>query len=174
MANGAVYDGERNVHLVHNKKIEALVELMESLPERVLIGYSFVHDVDRITAALTKAGVQGVGTLRTNKSLEDWRLGKITKGVIHPASAGHGLNDLKDAEAIVWFGLTPNLEFFQQLNGRVLGGHRRQGRAVGVHIIIADDTIDEDALSLLDLKDGDQTQAQINVALKLRNTLLAT
>lgn len=164
LANGAVYDADREVHLVHNKKIEALVELMESLPEKVLIGYSFVHDLDRIQAALKKAGVKGVGVIRTQKSLEDWTAGRITKGIIHPASAGHGINTLKDAAAIVWFGMTPNFEHFQQLNGRVIGGHRLQGRDIGIHILVTQDTVDEDAVQMIDFKGQQQSTAQVRVA----------
>lgn len=163
LANGAVYDKERNWHLLHDKKIEALVELMESLPRRVLIGYAFKHDLARIQTALAKAKVAKVGIIRTNESLNDWKAGRIEKGIIHPKSAGHGLNDLKDAEAIVWFGLTPNLEDFQQLNGRVIGGHRLQGRKIGIHIILTENTVDADAAGMIDSKDVTQSTAQLRV-----------
>lgn len=163
LANGAVYDSERNWHLLHDKKIEALVELMESLPRRVLIGYAFKHDLARIQTALAKAKVEKVGIIRTNESLNDWKAGRIEKGIIHPMSAGHGLNDLKDAEAIVWFGMTPNLEHFQQLNGRVIGGHRLQGRKIGIHVIVTENTVDEDAVGMIDLKDSTQSTAQLRV-----------
>lgn len=168
LANGAVYDGDRIVHLLHNRKIEALVELLESLPRPVLIGYSFIHDVERIKLALLRAGIAKVGVIRSNASLEMWKAKEIQVGIIHPLSAGHGLNDLKDAEAVVWFGLPPGrLESLQQLNGRVVGGHRRQGRSIGVHYIIAENTVDEDLISMLDMKDGTQTTAQIRVAQRL-------
>ncbi len=100
MANGAVYDGDRCVHEIHTRKTDALVEIMDSFrPEaRVLIGYGFQHDLDRAYAALERVGTKGLGRIRTNQSLNDWKSGKITKGLIHPQSAGHGLNDLKDAE----------------------------------------------------------------------------
>lgn len=162
LANGAVYDAEKNWHVLHTKKIEALTELMESLPERVLIGYGFVHDLERIQEALKD--VSGVGVIRTNKSLEDWKAGRITKGIMHPASAGHGLNDLKDAEAIVWFGSSPNFEYFQQLNGRVVGGHRLQGRDIGIHVIVAENTVDEDVIGMLNSKDGTQVSSQVRIA----------
>ena len=130
MANGAVYDGERNVHVLHTKKLDALLETLESISGPVIVGYGFVHDVDRICAALVAAGVRGVGILRTNRSLDDWRAGRIRIGIMHPASAGHGLNDLyvSGAENLIWFGLTPNREFYEQLNGRLAGGHRRTGK----------------------------------------------
>lgn len=164
LANGAVYDADRQWHVLHDRKLEALVELLESLPNRVLIGYSFVHDIERIQAALAKAKIPGVGVIRTPKSLDDWAAGRITKGIIHPLSAGHGLNTLKDADAIVWFGVGPNLESFQQLNGRVIGGHRLQGRNVGIHVILASNTIDEEVMRMLEHKDTAQTDSQIRVA----------
>lgn len=162
LANGAVYDAEKNWHVLHNKKIEALVELMESLPERVLIGYSFKHDLARIQAALKD--VPGLGVIRTNQSLDDWKAGRILKGIIHPKSAGHGLNDLKDAQAIVWFGTGPNFEDWQQLNGRVVGGHRLQGRDIGIHVIMADNTVDTDVIGMLNSKDGTQVSSQVRIA----------
>jgi SNF2 family DNA or RNA helicase len=167
LANGAIYDNDRNWHLLHTKKLEALVELMESLPRRVLIGYGFVHDKERILSALAVAKVQGVGVIRTNQSLDDWKSGKILKGVIHPASAGHGLNDLKDADAIVWFGMTPNREHFDQLNGRVIGGHRLQGRDVPIHVITTENTVDEDAVAMINFKGVEQSTAMIRVAQRL-------
>lgn len=164
LANGAVYDAEKNWHVLHTKKLEALIELLECLPRKVLIGYGFVHDIERIQVALKAAKIDGVGIIRTNASLDAWQAGKIWKGIIHPASAGHGLNELKDAEAVVWFGLTPNFEYFQQLNGRVIGGHRLQGRDIGIHIIGAENTVDEDAVGLIDFKGEQQLRGQIRVA----------
>lgn len=165
LSNGAIYDEFKNWHILHTKKLEALVELMESLPRRVLIGYGFVHDKERILSAL--AGVQGLGVIRTNQSLEDWKSGKILKGVIHPASAGHGLNDLKDADAIVWFGMTPSREHFDQLNGRVIGGHRLQGRDVPIHVITTENTVDEDAIAMIHDKGTTQSTSMIRVAQRL-------
>jgi len=85
---------------------------------------------------------------------------------MHPASAGHGLNDLylSGAENLVWFGFTPNREFYDQLNGRLTGGHRRTGRDIVIHHLLCSNTIDEDALALLDFKGEQQTTAQIRVA----------
>lgn len=167
LANGAVYDAEKSYHILHDRKLDALGELIESLPRPLIIGYGFVHDVDRIRGFLEKQlPCERVGVLRTGKSLDAWRTGSLDIGIMHPASAGHGLNDLyvSGAENLVWFGLTPNLEFYQQLNGRLTGGHRRAGRNVCIHHVICENTIDEDAMSLLDCKDGTQLAAQINVA----------
>jgi SNF2 family DNA or RNA helicase len=173
MANGAVYDGDRQVHHLHDRKLDAIEELLESFrPDaRVLIGYAFQHDLDRTQARLTKAGFKNLGVVRTNKSLDDWKAGRITRGLIHPASAGHGLNDLKDADHVVWFGVTPNFEQFQQLNGRTVGGHRRQGRDIGIHVLTAEGTVDEDAFDMLTSKDGTQKTSQTRIVEYVNKTL---
>jgi hypothetical protein len=167
LANGAVYDGDRVVHELHTKKLDALIELLESLDGKVLIGYAYVHDIDRIRLALARAGVEKVAPIRTQASLDAWNRGETRVGILHPLSAGHGLNDLKDADHVVWFGLTPNLESFEQLNGRVMSGHRRGNRKIGLHVIVCENTVDEELMAMLDLKDGTQTQAQIRVAQRL-------
>lgn len=167
LANGAVYDAEKIYHVLHNRKLDALGELLESLPRPIIIGYGFVHDVDRVQQFLSKTlPGERVGILRTGKSLDLWRRGGLDIGIMHPASAGHGLNDLyvSGAENIVWFGFTSNREFYDQLNGRLAGGHRRTGRKVCIHHIIADGTIDEDAMAMLDFKGEDQLASQIRVA----------
>jgi hypothetical protein len=89
---------------------------------------------------------------------------------MHPQSAGHGLNDLyvSGAENLVWFGFTSNREFYDQLNGRLIGGHRRTGRNVVIHHLVTEGTVDEDALSMLDFKGDQQLAAQIRVAQKLK------
>ena len=168
MANGAVYDETHTWHEIHSRKIDALWELLESLPKPVLIGYGFVHDVERIFGHAPKS-LGKLGIIRTSASLEAWRRGEIDYGVIHPASAGHGLNDLymSGAENLVWFGLTPNREFYDQLNGRLTGGHRRTGRNVCIHHLIAEGTVDEEGMALLDFKGDQQTAAQIRVAQRL-------
>jgi SNF2-related domain len=168
MANGAVYDEEHKWHEIHRRKLDALWELLESLPKPVIIGYGFVHDVERIFAGFPR-DLGRLAVLRTGKSLDQWRKGEIDYGIMHPASAGHGLNDLyiSGAENLVWFGLSPNREFYDQLNGRLAGGHRRTGRKVCIHHILAEGTIDDEAIGLLDFKGGQQSTAQIRVAQKL-------
>lgn len=177
IANGAIYhDAEHNWTLVHDQKLEALWELLEELPKPVLIGYGFVHDLQRIQAAGNETGLGKFAVLKSDKSLDAWRRGEIDYGIIHPASAGHGLNDLyvSGSENIVWFGFTNNLEFYQQLNGRITGGHRRTGRSPVIHHIMADDTIDEDAKALLEQKDSDQTKAKIGLAARLKEKFSET
>lgn len=167
LSNGAIYDPTGAYHVVHNRKIEALVELLESLPRPVIIGYGFVHDVDRIQSALQQAKVQQVGILRTSRSLDQWRAGGLSVGIMHPASAGHGLNDLyvTGCRHVVWFGYSPNREFYDQLNGRILGGHRRvEGQSYGLHHLHCERTLDDRAAALLDFKGDAQTTAQHRIA----------
>jgi hypothetical protein len=161
------------VHHIHDRKLDAIEELLESFrPEaRVLIGYAFQHDLDRTHKRLTKAGFEKLGVVRTNKSLDDWKAGRITRGLIHPASAGHGLNDLKDADHVVWFGIPSNFEHFQQLNGRTAGGHRRAGRDIGIHVLTAEGTVDEDAYDMLTSKDGTQKTSQSRIVEYVSKTL---
>jgi SNF2-related domain len=172
MANGAVYDEKHQWHEIHRHKLAALWELLESLPKPVIIGYGFVHDVERIFQHAPRQ-LGRLAVLRTGKSLDAWRRGEIDIGVMHPASAGHGLNDLylSGAENLVWFGFTSNREFYDQLNGRLAGGHRRTGRKVCIHHIVAEGTVDEEARSLLDYKGDQQTTAQLRVAQRLREMI---
>lgn len=169
MANGAVYDAEHNWHLIHNRKVDALIELLESMPRPVIVGYGFRHDLARMQEALAKGGDR-VGILRTNASLDAWRRGELDIGIMHPASAGHGLNDLyvSGAENLIWFGFTSNREFYDQLNGRLIGGHRRTGRNPIIHHLVAEGTVDEDALEMLDFKGTQQSTAQMRVAQRLK------
>lgn len=163
MANGAVYDSSGKWHTIHDRKLEALWELLESFPKPVIIGYGFRHDVERIFTHFPRS-LGRLAVLRTGKSLDQWRNGEIDYGVMHPGSAGHGLNDLyvSGAENLIWFGLTNNREFYDQLNGRIAGGHRRTGRKVRIHHVLTEGTIDDDAEELLDFKGEQQTAAQIS------------
>ena len=161
LANGAVYDSERAWHVLHNEKLEALSETLEFLPAPVLVGYTYRHDLERISKLLeTQYGPQGArwSVLRSDKSFSEWAQGKYEIGVLHPASAGHGLNDVykSGAENLIHFGYTNNLEWDQQLNARLIGGHRRVGRNVVIHRIVCDDTEDENAGQLLLRKDVTQ------------------
>lgn len=172
MANGAVYDETHTWHEIHRQKLDALYELLESLPKPVLIGYGFQHDVQRVFRDFPKE-LGRLGILRTSSSLDAWRRGEIDYGIMHPASAGHGLNDLyvSGATQLVWFGFTSNREFYDQLNGRIAGGHRRTGRNVCIHHIVSEGTIDEEAIALLDFKGDQQLKAQINIARRLKEDL---
>lgn len=137
-ANGAIYDGQKAVHEVHNLKIDALKELIEDANGKpVLIAYTFQHDRDRIMHALKKyRPVQ----LKNDRDILDWNSGKIQVMLMHPASGGHGLNLQHGGNVIVWFSPTWNLELEQQFNARL--DRQGQTRAVVINRLIAKKSID--------------------------------
>ncbi|WP_027643093.1 SNF2-related protein [Enterocloster clostridioformis] len=149
MANGAVYDEEKVSCHIHDCKLDALEELIEGANGKpVLIAYWYQHDAERIRARFP------VREIRTSKDIEDWNAGKISAAIIHPASAGHGLNLQAGGSTLIWFGLTWSLELYQQTNARL----HRQGQkdTVVIHHIIAKGTIDEDVMKALRKKEKTQ------------------
>lgn len=155
-ANGAVYYEGKDWVETHREKLDALEEVLDGLPAPVMVAYGYQHDSARIASVL---GRVRWSVLSSDDSFDRFRRGdELDVGILHPASCGHGLNDLhlSGSENIVWFGLTNNLEFYQQLNARLTGGHRAVGKNIVIHHIIADDTADEDMIELLKKKDTDQ------------------
>ena len=149
MANGAVYDSENKAHVIHDKKLDALEDLIEGANGKpVLVAYWYKHDLERIKDRFP------VRQIQSSKDIEDWNDGKIPIAVIHPASAGHGLNLQSGGSTLIWFGLTWSLELYQQTNARLY----RQGQkdTVIVHHIITKNTIDEDVLLALTKKEKTQ------------------
>lgn len=145
MANGAVYDDEKYVIHIHDKKLDCLEDLLEaSVGKPVLIAYWYQHDAERIKARFD------VREIKTSKDIEDWNAGRIPAAIIHPASAGHGLNLQSGGSTLIWFGLTWSLELYQQTNARL----HRQGQkdTVVIHHIIAKGTIDEQVMKALQKK----------------------
>lgn len=150
MANGTVYDDNRNQVLIHDRKLDALEDLIEAANGKpVLVAYWFKHDLERIKQRFE------VREIKTAKDISDWNQGTIPVGVIHPASAGHGLNLQAGGSTLIWYGLTWSLELYQQTNARLW----RQGQTdpVVIHHIITENTIDEDILAALKRKDKTQT-----------------
>jgi SNF2 family DNA or RNA helicase len=144
-ANGAVYDDEKNYHIVHDLKLDALEEIIENANGKpVLIAYTFRHDLERILTRFKKYGVQ---SLKTDQDIKDWNAGKIKVMVMHPASGGHGLNLQAGGNIIVWFGQTWSLELYMQFNARL----DRQGQtdAVIINHLISKTTVDEDVIKSL-------------------------
>ena len=140
ICNGSVYDAERNVHEIHNEKIERLKEIIEDNPgENFLVAYNYKHDLEKLQKAFPKAV-----KLETAKQEDDWNKGKIKILLAHPASAGHGLNLQYGGNVIIWYGLTWNLEYYQQFNKRL----HRQGQKNTVRNIhlIAKGCLDEKVL----------------------------
>ena len=150
MANGAVYDGNGGVVRIHDRKLDALEEIIEAANGKpVLIAYWFKHDLERIQERFS------VIHLVTADSMKRWNEGEIPVAVIHPASAGHGLNLQTGGSTLVWFGLTWSLELYQQTNARLW----RQGQkyTVVIHHIISEGTIDEQVMKALRHKDKTQS-----------------
>ena len=130
MCNGSIYDSEKNVHEIHNEKIERLKEIIEDNPgENFLVAYNYKHDLEKLQKAFPKAV-----KLETAKQEDDWNKGKIKILLAHPASAGHGLNLQYGGNIIVWYGLTWNLEYYQQFNKRL---HRQGQKNIvrNIHLI---------------------------------------
>lgn len=158
LANGACYTGAGKEWVpFHDAKLEALDETLEALPGKALIAYGYQHDLERIQRVVARrCDLDGrrMAILRSDASFDSWARGEIDWGILHPASAGHGLNDLWKAgcEDIIHFGLTNNLEWYQQVNARIGGGHRRTGKNIRVHHIVADGTRDDDYMRLLQSK----------------------
>ena len=150
MANGAVYGEEQSVHHIHDEKLNALEDLIESANGKpVLVAYWFKHDLARI-----KAKFPFVREIKTDADIRAWNRGEIEVGVIHPASAGHGLNLQTGGSTLIWFGLTWSLELYQQTNARLY----RQGQknTVVIHHIVTKGTIDERVLKALEKKEKTQ------------------
>lgn len=155
LANGAVYHEGRSWTHFHDAKIDGLLEVLDASSGPVMIAYGFRHDVARISEALKKfCGKEKTWrVLDTEQDEDDWNAGRIDYLVLHPASAGHGLNlQHSGSETIVWFGLTANLEWYQQLNARLIGGHRAHGKNVVIHHILAEQTYDENMIELISSK----------------------
>lgn len=138
-ANGAIYDEEREVHHVHDLKIDALKEIIEDANGKpVLVTYAYKHDLDRIMESLKKYKPV---KLDTDDDVRAWNKGEIPVLVMHPASGGHGLNLQAGGNIIVWFGQTWSLELYQQLNARL--DRQGQQELVIIHKLIATKTIDQ-------------------------------
>ena len=163
MANGAVYTDAGETVAIHERKLDALEDIIEAANgKQVLVAYWFRHDLERITERLHKLKIP-CSRLDTDGSIQKWNSGEIPVALIHPASAGHGLNLQSGGNTLVWFGLTWSLELYQQTVARLW----RQGQAsktVVVQHIITKGTIDERIMKALSEKDT--TQAALIDAVK--------
>lgn len=156
MANGAIYDDRQETIEIHSRKLDALEDIIESMNGRpLLVAYWFKHDLERISERLESLHIP-FSKLDTTESINRWNNGELPVALIHPASAGHGLNLQSGGSTIVWFGLTWSLELYQQTNARLW----RQGQTsetVVVQHIITKGTIDERIMKALELKDTSQS-----------------
>lgn len=164
ISNGAVYDSTGIYTEVHDAKIEAFLELVERLQGKsLLVFYNFQHDRDRIKRALEKSDLV-VKELKTTQDEDGWNAGKIDILLTHPASAAYGLNLQEGGNHVCWFGLSWNLEHYQQANKRL---HRQgQKEKVIIHHLVTQGTRDEDVMRALDNKAG--VQEEIMQSLKAR------
>ena len=145
MSNGAVYNGDKESLHIHDRKLDALEDLIEGANGKpVLVAYWFKHDLEKIKDRFD------VREIKSAKDISDWNKGKIPVALIHPASAGHGLNLQAGGSTLIWFGLTWSLELYQQTNARLY----RQGQdsTVVIHHILTKGTIDEDVMKALKSK----------------------
>lgn len=163
MANGAVYTDEGSVFEFHQRKLDALEDMIEAANGKpVLVAYWFQHDLERISQRLQDKKIS-FEKLDSAESMERWNAGKLPVALIHPASAGHGLNLQEGGSTIIWFGLTWSLELYQQTNGR-LWRQGQKDQTVVIHHIITAGSIDEKILTALNNKNT--TQESIISAVK--------
>ncbi len=151
LANGAIYDDKKNIIRIHDHKLDALEDIIEaSNGKPLMVAYWFKHDLAGIKERFD------IREIKTDNDINDWNEGKIPVAVIHPASAGHGLNLQMGGNTLVWFGLTWSLELYQQTNARLW----RQGQSAGTVVIqhiICKDTVDGRILKALKAKDTTQS-----------------
>lgn len=162
-ANGAIYDEDKNVHAIHDIKLETLKEIIDDAQgQPVLVAWTYKFDRDRIMDYLASYKPR---ELKTNKDIDDWNAGKVQVMLAHPASAGHGLNLQAGGSIIIWYGLTWSLELYQQFNGRLY----RQGQQnhVIVHHLVLKGTHDEDVIHAIKLKDIRQNALMESVKAKI-------
>jgi len=164
LCNGAVYDGEHRAVEIHRCKVEAFMELVEALNGKpALVFYGFQHDAARLEGALAKSGLK-VRFLHSPADVDDWNARKIDILLAHPASTAYGLNLQAGGNHVIWFGLTWNLEWYQQANKRL---HRQgQTETVIVHHLVVEEGVDADVMRALNEKGS--SQDRLLEALKAR------
>ena len=150
MANGAVYSDDESILEIHQRKLDALEDIIESANGKpVLVAYWFRHDLERIKKRFV------VREIKTSRDIADWNNGSIPVAAIHPASAGHGLNLQSGGSALVWFGITWSLELYQQTVARLWRQGQTANTVVIQHIVTVG-TIDEHIMQALERKDASQ------------------
>ena len=166
LANGALYDDDHVAHEVHGCKIEAFMELVESLQGKpALVFYNFKHDKDRIKKALAKSGLRVRG-LKGPQDEDDWNAHGVDILLAHPASAAYGLNLQQGGNHVIWFGLNWNYELYSQANRRL---HRQgQEEKVIVHHLVCQGTRDEDVMAALERKEGAQEWVMQSLKARIR------
>lgn len=168
MANGAIYDDNGETVNIHNRKLDALEDMIEAANGKpVLVAYWFKHDLERIQQRLKKLHIPN-STMDKPDSIRRWNKGEIPVALIHPASAGHGLNLQSGGSCLVWFGLTWSLELYQQTVAR-LWRQGQQSATVVIQHIITKGTVDERMMKALQEKDETQSALLEAVKAELEN-----
>jgi SNF2 family DNA or RNA helicase len=166
LANGAVYDENQAIKEIHNKKLDALEDLIEAANGKpVLVLYNFRHDLKRIKERLIII-TGNVRELKTSQDLQDWNEGKIQVAITHPASTGHGLNLQQGGSTLIWFGLTWSLELYEQANARLW--RQGQKQTVVIHHIVTKETMDEQVLTALQKKAAGQQELMNAVKARIK------
>lgn len=148
-ANGAIYDEDKNYHIIHDLKLDAAEEIVEAASGKpVLIAYTYKHDMERLLVKLKKYNPR---RLQTDQDIKDWNDGKIQVMIMHPASGGHGLNLQDGGNNIIWFGQNWSLELYQQFNARL--ARQGQKNVVVINRLVMEGTVDEDIIKSLEKKD---------------------
>ena len=166
MANVCVYDDQQQMVQIHQRKLDALEDLIEAANRKpVLVAYWFKHDREQIKSHFSAREIKSV------QDIQDWNLGRIPVALIHPASAGHGLNLQAGGATLIWYGLTWSLELYQQTNARLW----RQGQTepVVIHHLVTQGTIDENILAALKRKDKTQAALINAVQANLKGSVVA-
>ncbi|MFQ3903741.1 DEAD/DEAH box helicase [Staphylococcus sp. 50Mo3-1] len=137
MSNGAVYADDGSITHIHDKKLELLDEIVEeSQGQPILVMYNYKHDKERLLERYSFAE-----TLDSDDYMERWNKGEIQMLITHPASAGHGLNLQYGGSIMVWFGLTWNLEYYEQANARLY--RQGQKKTTVIHHLLTENSIDQ-------------------------------
>lgn len=137
MSNGAVYADDGSITHIHDKKLELLDEIIEeSQGQPILVMYNYKHDKERLLERYSFAE-----TLDSDNYMEGWNNGEIQMLITHPASAGHGLNLQYGGSIMVWFGLTWNLEYYEQANARLY--RQGQKKMTVIHHLLTENSIDQ-------------------------------
>ena len=156
MANGAVYTDEGEIVTFHDKKLDALEDIIESANGKpLLVAYWFKHDYTRIVDRLERIGVKHM-KIDSDESITKWNNKEIPVALIHPVSAGHGLNLQKGGNTMVWFGITWSLELYQQCVCRLYRQGQTEGTVTIIHLI-TQRTVDEKIMKALSQKDTTQS-----------------
>ena len=142
-ANGAIYVEHPEYEILHDEKLNALLEILDVIPGPAIVVYGFTCDKERIMEALSSRKISN-RLLSKPQDEKDWNAGKIHRLLLHPASAGHGLNIYQNGVSdLIWYGPTHNLEHYLQANARITGGLRAKGKQPRIHHLIASGTVDE-------------------------------